>query len=147
MNGPTGDARPPGLLRFVTLNLWGENGPHERRLDLIAAELECLAPDVVALQEVREVPGRVPNQAELLARRLGHHHVFAPATEWGGGDEGLAVLSRFPVRRSAHRALPHATETEGRIVLSVERMEELAIGNNGYAATALLPPPLIPRPG
>ena len=112
--------RPGGVLRFVTLNLWGENGPHERRLELVAEELERLAPDVVALQEVREVPGRLTNQAELLARRLGCHHAFAASTQWGGGAEGLAVLSRFPVRRSSHRALPHATETEGRLVLSAE---------------------------
>ena len=111
---------PPGVLRFVTLNLWGENGPHQRRLELVAATLEQLAPDVVALQEVREVPGQLANQAETLARRLHHQHVFASATAWGGGVEGLAVLSRFPARQSSQRRLPHATETEGRIVLSVE---------------------------
>jgi endonuclease/exonuclease/phosphatase family metal-dependent hydrolase len=108
------------VLRFVTLNLWGDNGPHERRLDLVGVELQRLAPDVVGLQEVREVPGRVTNQAAALAARLGFEHVFAPATEWGGGVEGLAILSRFPVRQSTHRRLPHATDTEGRIVLSAE---------------------------
>jgi endonuclease/exonuclease/phosphatase family metal-dependent hydrolase len=108
----------PGVHRFVTVNLWGENGPHERRLDLIGAELESLTPDVVALQEVRTVPGKLTNQAETLARRLGGSHVFAPVTEWGGGVEGLAIVSRFPVLEAAHRRLPHATETEGRLVLS-----------------------------
>ncbi len=120
MNGVEGESRSPGILRFVTLNLWGDNGPHERRLDLIGAELERLAPDVVALQEVREVPGKLSNQAETLARRLGQHHVFAAGTEWGGGTEGLAVVSRFGVRHSTHRRLPHATDTEGRIMLSAE---------------------------
>lgn len=105
-------------LRFVTLNLWGENGPHARRLDLCADGLAALAPDVLALQEVRDVPGRLPNQAETLAKRFGFHAAFAPATEWGGGVEGLAVVSRFPVRASSSIRLPHATETEGRIVLS-----------------------------
>lgn len=113
-------ARVPGALRFVTLNLWGENGPHQHRLDLLAAELERFAPDVVALQEVRDVPGKLPNQAETLARRLGCQHVFVPSTEWGGGTEGLAIVSRFAIRQSAHKRLPHATDTEGRIVLSAE---------------------------
>ncbi|MES1157806.1 MAG: endonuclease/exonuclease/phosphatase family protein [Haliangium ochraceum] len=108
----------PGALRFVTINLWGENGPHERRLDLIAAELARLDPDVVALQEVRDAPGKVANQAETLAARLGYRQVFAPSTAWGGGVEGLAIVSRFPIAESAHRRLPHATDTEGRIVLS-----------------------------
>jgi beta-glucosidase len=112
--------RAADALRVITLNLWGENGPHQRRLELVGAELESLAPDVVALQEVREVPGQLVNQAETLAHRLHAHHVFAPSTAWGGGTEGLAVVSRFPVRRSAHRRLPHATDVEGRIVLSVE---------------------------
>ena len=114
---PPPDARPR-VLRFVTLNLWGENGPHERRLDLVGAECERLRPDLLALQEVREVPGRLPNQAATLARRLGLDHVFATATAWGGGVEGLAIVSRFPVLASAHRRLPHATDAEGRIMLS-----------------------------
>ena len=113
--GALGEA--PGVLRFVTLNLWGENGPHQRRLDLIGQELERLAPDVVALQEVRDVPGQLPNQAETLARRLGYSHAFAAATEWGGGVEGLAIVSRFAVLDRADRRLPYATDTEVRVVL------------------------------
>ncbi|HVV17545.1 MAG TPA: endonuclease/exonuclease/phosphatase family protein [Polyangia bacterium] len=110
---------PPGSARFVTLNLWGENGPWEERMVLAAAELDRLAPDVVALQEVRDVPGRVGNQAARLAEGRGWHHRFAPTTAWGGGHEGLAVLSRFPIGAHEFRALPHGTETEGRGVLSV----------------------------
>jgi len=44
--------------------------------------------------------------------------VFAPSTEWGGGHEGLAILSRFPIGAHEVRALPHTAEKEGRIVLS-----------------------------
>lgn len=120
MNDTDRPAGTLGTLRFVTLNLWGENGPHERRLELVGAELERLAPDVVALQEVREVPGKLANQAATLAARLGFAYAFAPSTAWGGGTEGLAVVSRFPVLQAAHRRLPHATDVEGRIVLSVE---------------------------
>jgi endonuclease/exonuclease/phosphatase family metal-dependent hydrolase len=105
-------------LRFLTLNLWGENGAWESRLSLVAERLDSLAPDVVALQEVREVAGRVDNQAATLAEASGYHHVFAPATAWGGGHEGLAVVSRFPIGAHDARPLPHSKETEGRIVLS-----------------------------
>jgi endonuclease/exonuclease/phosphatase family metal-dependent hydrolase len=108
----------PKYLRVLTLNLWGENGPWEQRLALVAEKLDSVLPDVVALQEVREVPGRVHNQAEVLARHRGWQHVFSPSTEWGGGTEGLAVLSRFPIGANDSRVLPHATEQEGRIVLS-----------------------------
>jgi endonuclease/exonuclease/phosphatase family metal-dependent hydrolase len=108
----------PKYLRFMTLNLWGENGPWEARLALVGEKLTSLQPDVIALQEVREVPGRIVNQAEQLGRRRGYHHVFAPSTEWGGGHEGLAILSRFPIGAHEVRALPHTAENEGRIVLS-----------------------------
>jgi endonuclease/exonuclease/phosphatase family metal-dependent hydrolase len=108
----------PRYLRFLTLNLWGDNGPWESRLAVVAEKLDSLLPDVVALQEVREVSGRVPNQAEVLARHRGWHHVFTPSTEWGGGQEGLAVISRFPIGANDARVLPHATTEEGRIVLS-----------------------------
>ena len=108
----------PRHLRFVTLNLWGENGPWEARLDLVADKLAGVLPDVVALQEVREVPGSVSNQAELIAKARGWNHVFAPSTAWGGGQEGLAILSKFPIGAHDSRVLPHSQEDEGRIVLS-----------------------------
>jgi endonuclease/exonuclease/phosphatase family metal-dependent hydrolase len=106
------------ILRFVTLNLWGAEEPLATRMALVEGELRALAPDVIALQEVREVPGRLANQAETLARALGIHHVFAPAVEFGGGHEGLAILSRFPVVEQIPVRLPHATDVEGRILLS-----------------------------
>ncbi|MCS6913147.1 MAG: endonuclease/exonuclease/phosphatase family protein [Myxococcales bacterium] len=106
-----------GRLRVVTLNLWGEQEPLDVRMSLIERQLRALDPDVVALQEVRQVLPRVPNQAETLARALGMHPVFCPATEWGGGLEGLALLSRNPVLHSGHVELPHAVPSERRILL------------------------------
>jgi endonuclease/exonuclease/phosphatase family metal-dependent hydrolase len=109
----------PGTIRFLTLNLWGENGPWQARLDLLIDQLGALAPDVIGLQEVREVSGRVPNHAAEIARRCGlSHHVFAPSTAWGGGHEGLAIVSRFPIGAHEAQPLPHSTESEGRILLS-----------------------------
>jgi len=105
-------------LRFLTLNLWGENGPWEARLALVSEKLGALLPDVVALQEVRDVPGRVGNQAAVLAGTRGWNYAFAPSTEWGGGQEGLAIISRFPIGAHDFRVLPHSTAQEGRIVLS-----------------------------
>jgi len=110
--------KAPGAVRFLTLNLWGENGPWQARMDLLLDGVAALAPDVIGLQEVREVPGRVPNQAAEIARRHGWNHVFTPSTAWGGGHEGLAIVSRFPIAAEESRTLPHSTDTEGRIVLS-----------------------------
>jgi endonuclease/exonuclease/phosphatase family metal-dependent hydrolase len=104
-------------VRFVTLNLWGFEAPLERRLALVAEGLTALAPDVVALQEVREAPGR-PNTAELLARATGYQHLFAPAVAFQGGHEGLALLARAPFAEHAALELPHAQPEERRILLS-----------------------------
>ena len=107
-----------GVARFLTLNLWGDNGPWEARMALIVPRLDTLAPDVIGLQEVREVSGRVPNQAATLAAPRGWNVAFAQTTAWGGGHEGLAIVSRFPIGAQEFRALPYGTETEGRGVLS-----------------------------
>jgi endonuclease/exonuclease/phosphatase family metal-dependent hydrolase len=105
-------------LKIVTLNLWGEQPPLARRMHLCLEGLRALSPDVVGLQEVRQVPGSVENQAETLARALGMEWYYEAATAWGGGDEGLAILSRHPIiARSVHE-LPHAIATERRILLS-----------------------------
>jgi len=108
----------PGTLRFLTLNLWGENGPWQQRMEVLADGVAALAPDVIGLQEVREVPDRVPNQAGELARRHGWHHVFAPSNGWSSGQEGLAIVSRFPIGAHEAQPLPHSIEKEGRILLS-----------------------------
>ena len=104
------------MLRVLTLNLWGEQGPVARRMEVCAAGLKAIAPDVVALQEVREVEGKLPNQAATLAAGLGYAHVYAPATPWGGGLEGVAILAR-EILESAEAELPGATDKERRVVL------------------------------
>jgi endonuclease/exonuclease/phosphatase family metal-dependent hydrolase len=101
-------------LRLVTLNLWNEQGPLQRRMEMCAQQLAALSPDVIALQEVRQ-SATVPNQAETLASALQMELHYATATPWGGGDEGLAILSRFPIVARGDRELPHASEKERRI--------------------------------
>ncbi|MCU1281862.1 MAG: Endonuclease/exonuclease/phosphatase [bacterium] len=106
-------------LKVVTLNLWGEQPPFERRMQLATDGLRALLPDVIGLQEVRQVPGTVPNQAETLATALGMQHYFEPATPWGGGEEGLAILSRHPIVERRVHELPHAVPTERRLLVGV----------------------------
>jgi endonuclease/exonuclease/phosphatase family metal-dependent hydrolase len=122
----------PTTLRVVTLNLWNEQGPHEARLRRVAEGLRALAPDVVALQEVRERPD-LDNQAATLAAALDMRHAFARAAEWGGGFEGLAILSRHPI--VAHETEPLPSPSEGRAVLGARIA---APGGEFFAATTHL---------
>jgi endonuclease/exonuclease/phosphatase family metal-dependent hydrolase len=105
-------------LRCLTLNLWGSQPPLAERMALVAEGLAALAPDVVALQEVHDIPGVTPNQAAALASATGMHHVFAPTIDFRGGVEGLAILSRLPIASREARELPGATAHERRILLS-----------------------------
>jgi endonuclease/exonuclease/phosphatase family metal-dependent hydrolase len=112
-------AEPPVVVRVVSFNVlhggpWsgfaGDGAHLERRLEITAAELAALRPDVVALQEA-SVSRRLGNVPARLAGRLGLHHVYAPATSHVFGDgplsrlvvgalgfhEGPAILSRFPI--------------------------------------------------
>jgi endonuclease/exonuclease/phosphatase family metal-dependent hydrolase len=107
----------PATLRAVTLNLWGESPPLERRLQLCQKQLVGLEPDIIGLQEVRQVPGKVPNTAHTLAQALGMSCAFQKTVEWGEGDEGLALLSRFPIREAGHVLLPHPMPADQRILL------------------------------
>ena len=106
------------FLRCLTLNLWGAEPPLDARMAAVAQGLSDLSPDVVALQEVREVPAQLPNQAEALARAAGYRHVFAGATPFGGGQEGLAILAHEEILEHAVLELPHARPDERRILLS-----------------------------
>ena len=108
-----------GLFRatVLTLNIWQEQGPWAERIELCGRRLQQLAPDIICLQEVRQVPEKIPNQAATLAEKLGMHHVYETAQPWGGGDEGLAILSRFPIVESDCRELPYFEGRSRRVCL------------------------------
>jgi len=123
------------LLRAVTINLWGIEAPLERRLALAERQLRGLAPDAIGIQEVRPLDGKGgETTAEWLAARLGMHVVQGVSLRWAKdqlrpgmdeGQEGLAILSRWPILDERVVQLPEARPTEARILLSA-RLETSA---------------------
>src|SRR5437667_7446816 len=91
-------------VRLVTWNLWWRLGDWNARGEAIARTLEALRPDVACLQEVWAEGDR--NQAALLGERLGMSHAFARDRAQAGVDQGVALLSRWPLADVSHRALP-----------------------------------------
>lgn len=131
---------PVRPLRVVTYNLLHDGASSgfldgrthlKERLDMAIRELKALDPDIVAVQEASD-SRRHGNVAERLARALGFHVVFEPATEhvfglWPldwlvvsviGFKEGSAILSRFPITASGVHTLPRCKKwLEPRIML------------------------------
>lgn len=67
------------------------------------------APDLVALQEVDRHTARSGNedQASLIGEQLGMHTTFfALLRPDGGGEYGLAILSRYPIKEMSFSILP-----------------------------------------
>ncbi|HTE52204.1 MAG TPA: endonuclease/exonuclease/phosphatase family protein [Kofleriaceae bacterium] len=118
----------PASLTVCTINFWGIEPPLERRLELARRQLADLAPDLVAMQEVRPLDGRGGRTtADVLAEALGMERVYEVAVRWDdgafgperpGGEEGLALLSRGAILEHRATRLPEARPTEARILLS-----------------------------
>nr|HEX4317548.1 endonuclease/exonuclease/phosphatase family protein [Kofleriaceae bacterium] len=116
-------------LRLVTINFWGIEAPLDRRLALAIRQLRGLAPDVIAMQEVRPLDGASGRTtADELAAALGMHAHYEQAVSWQAGEhgalpagqEGLALITRKPLRAVERLALPEPRPGDARILLSGE---------------------------
>jgi endonuclease/exonuclease/phosphatase family metal-dependent hydrolase len=130
-------------LRILTYNLLHDgassgfvnNGTRlEERLDMVIEALTALDPDIIAFQEASQ-SRRHGNVPERIARALGLHMVYAPATDRifhvplldylvvsiMGFKEGSAILSRFPIVGSHIHDLPRCrSRFEPRILLRAD---------------------------
>lgn len=90
-----------------------------RGLELVAEVIRSSSPDVVALQEVdvRSRRAQGVDQPAVLAERTGlPYFAHFRTTELHGGDYGVALISRFPLRKVAQYALPVPPGAEPRTV-------------------------------
>jgi endonuclease/exonuclease/phosphatase family metal-dependent hydrolase len=107
-----------GGLRFMTYNI--KHGELSS-LDSIASVIKGQSPDLVALQEVDVLTNRSGkvDQAARLGQLTGMHHAFVPSLlSYDGGQYGLAVLSRYPIRSS--QRIPLRSAAEQRVLGLVE---------------------------
>jgi endonuclease/exonuclease/phosphatase family metal-dependent hydrolase len=109
----------------LSANLWHDWPRHRRlpeRLEALARLVEGENVDVVLLQEVARMPSM--HADEWLAERLGMSAVYSRANgdaEAIGFEEGLAVLSRYPLSEPRARPLrPSLTAFVRRMALGVE---------------------------
>ena len=87
-----------------------------------AAALRALEADVIGLQEVDRRVRRSGSLDEpaLLGESLGMQHAFGAFMPYQGGEYGLAILSRFPIRRAEPLRLPDGNEPRVALLAEVE---------------------------
>ena len=110
-------------LRVMTYNIHVGVGM-DKKLDLqrIAAVINHERPDLVGLQEVDRGVKRTEGKDEIveLAALTRMEYAFAPNLDYQGGKYGVAILSRFPIKKTIHRMFENKRESERRGMLQVE---------------------------
>lgn len=103
----------PAEFRILTYNLHGP--PNDRMDDLVEALMNdrvLKEATILGLQEVNRHHRKTGYRdvASELANTLGLYYAFAVENPYkkGGGERGLAILSRFPMSQVERIALPHA---------------------------------------
>jgi endonuclease/exonuclease/phosphatase family metal-dependent hydrolase len=95
-------------LIVLTQNIWGGAPLWKLRRRTLAGRIAGLRPDIIGLQEVHaRDPSGVTSQAHQLGDLAGGYRtVFAPGRVTPSGRcEGVAILSRFPIREHSVAAL------------------------------------------
>lgn len=111
---------PGGGLRLMTYNI--KHGELSS-LDAIASVINGQAPDVVALQEVDFLTNRSGkvDQPARLGQLTGMYYAFQPSLlSYDGGQYGLVLLSRYPIRSGQRIALRSAAEQRILALFEVE---------------------------
>jgi endonuclease/exonuclease/phosphatase family metal-dependent hydrolase len=107
-------------ITVLTYNIrHGEGNDGKVDLDRIAAVINSVTPDLVALQEVdvKTTRSNGLDQAAELGKRTGLSPFFSPAIPYAGGQYGDATLireSRFRNIASFVKNLPHSPDREQR---------------------------------
>ena len=101
-------------LRVATFNM---AAARVSSLTEIAKAIKALNADVIAIQEVDVLTGRSGNvdQPKKLAELTGLNIEFGRAIDFDGGQYGLAIASKYPIRKTEVTKLPSGNR-EQRIV-------------------------------
>lgn len=102
-------SRGESVVRVLVYNIHaGKDASGEENLERVATLIGETVADLVLLQEVdrgTRRSGGVDQLAEL-ERRTGFHGAFGRTLDYQGGEYGIAVLSRWPIRSDTLIALP-----------------------------------------
>jgi len=107
------------LLKVLTINIWNRQGPWERRVQLLRAGIDALAPDIIGMQEVLTDGRR--SLADEIFDGSDYRGVFGAAKQMPGGIVfGNTAHSRFPVALEDVVPLPDVGTGSSRSLLVSE---------------------------
>jgi endonuclease/exonuclease/phosphatase family metal-dependent hydrolase len=113
----------PRQLRIMSYNIRHGVGM-DLKLDLkrIAAVISKTNPDLIALQEIDNRCGRSGNIdiAAELGKMLGMQHRFGKFMDYGGGEYGMAVLSKLHIKETIRHQLPKGEEPRCALEVKVD---------------------------
>lgn len=104
--------------KIFSLNLWNLNNDFKSRMAIVNSWVTRLRPDIVFLQEVSPDPGNGRLQSDLLF--AGDHTInrlYASQYQWGDREEGLSIITRYPIIGTDSLILPEADGDGQRRVL------------------------------
>jgi endonuclease/exonuclease/phosphatase family metal-dependent hydrolase len=120
---PTSSSAGKKTLRVMTYNIHVGVGM-DKKLDLqrIAEVINVVHPDLVGLQEVDRGVKRTEGKDEIaeLAKLTAMNYAFAHNLDYQGGQYGVAILSRYPIKQIDHRKYENRREAERRGLIRVE---------------------------
>ena len=127
-------------MKVLSYNIWNYAGGWTRRRELLLDIMRQESPDIIALQEVRHGwhDRRGQNQARWLAEQLGYHWVYRPASIFWPVPlvvEGLAFLTKEPIRRFAAFAVPQLRWAGPSRVILHARVGEVDLYNVHFPLT------------
>ena len=117
------EASEATLLRLVAYNIHHGEGT-DGKLDLprIAQVITQLEPDLVALQEVDKEVQRTNrvDQVKELAELTGMQAAFGKFMDYQGGQYGMVILSKYPIRQFTNHRLPPGSEPRSALAATVQ---------------------------
>jgi endonuclease/exonuclease/phosphatase family metal-dependent hydrolase len=106
--------------KVLSYNIHHAEGTDDK-LDVhrIADIIKSTKADVIAVQEVdrHTIRTKKVDQAAELGKLAGMHVEFAKAIDYQGGEYGLAILSRWPIKEVKVHKLPRKEKQEQRLVM------------------------------
>jgi endonuclease/exonuclease/phosphatase family metal-dependent hydrolase len=115
-SSPTGNNASITILSYNIHHANPPSKPNVIDLEAIAKAINAQQPHLVALQELdmnTKRSGATLNQAQELGRLTGMYFFFAKTIDYDGGEYGIGILSKFPLKNINHNMLPTAAGTNG----------------------------------